>query len=1456
MALVALLFTSGYLVFQSPYVQHRIIDLITRSLVMGTKAEFTIGRVDVKWFRHFVLEEVCLSDETGDTLVYCEELTAKIDSLSLSDKRLKLKSISADKALVHIRKTDSLKYNFSFLLPDPDVPVQPLHWKISLQTIGLRRTTLVYDPLPDSTGHAEVIRLKKLDFLADSISYGPYDRFAFRIKKMKFKNSVEPSLNNFEARVLYADTVLTLSNLAASTNSSSLEVPFLKLDFSKIKRDGIGALGIDLDLARIDVGFSDLAFWKPFLSGSELKMNGKGRFTGSLGDLKAKGVNISFDRLGNLVGDFYLNGLPDFEHTYIFANLDQSLVNVSSLRQLQWSSGLQNYTPTFPEILDNLGSFQYQGNFTGFYNDFVAYGTFSSDLGTLIGDLSFKPDLNQNTIINGHLSTRDFDLGAVTQNKLLGKLNLSGDINGRLSSNRKYNLDFKGEITSLGFNNYIYTNIRLDGLLRNNRFEGNFSVNDRNLAMDFSGGVDFSSQKSVFDFTAHVGQANLGQLGLYPDSLSRTSFVIESNFTGKNIDDFTGQVMIEDLAFRNSIDSLTLSHIDLQTVSKRDSNMLVVKSDWIDAEIAGSYNFEHLVNSAQCFIRDYLPATFRKVKSLENDPNRFSFEVKVKNIDPVTRVFFPGIDIQTPFRINGVYQPLDHNVWVETKVPSVSCHKERINDLAIRIEGNDLDLTGTVSCNRLQLSDSLVLYNVAVDSKSYDNQTRLDFEWSNLSDNTVKSRIRTLSDFSVPAVGNTPHIDLRILPSAVFAYDSLWQIKEALVTIDSTTINISGIEIQQADQQLKVNGTLSKSKDQSLVVDVSQIDLKLLDPLLGKTPLTGKINGTVEVRDSYSKMQLNTDLTVDRFSFSGGELGVLTLLSSWDKTREKLYTNIHLKKDQKNVASSVGYIDLTTGSLDLDVVLDHTPVTLLDVFMPPDFDSFSGSAEGKVKITGTIQHLLMDGKIYPVGPFSIGLSYLNTVYYSNDPVVLSNDTIYFPDMKIYDDYRNTGIFSGYIRHVSFLQMVFNMTATTDKILVMDNSIEDSPYFYGTAFAGGTIKITGRGDDILLSGNAWSAKGTQINIPFETTQNAVSYPFIQFTQKNRELAVSNDKYNIKTGGMTMNFDLVVTPDAKVQLIINPMTGEMIKGEGNGTLNVKVNKNYDIELYGNYEIEKGDYLFTLLNVINKKFTIEPGGTLNWTGDPYNAQVNLQAVYKLNASLKDLLLDSYSDIDVTRRIPINCLIRLTDELLQPTINFQIDLPTADDRVKEVVNQVIVTEEDKNRQLISLLLSGRFYTPEYLAGTASSMTGTQLVQSTLGSTVSELLSNQISNWANQLTNVVDVGFNYRPGMDEAKDQFEMALGTQFLNDRITINGNIANNANPNSINNSAIVGDFDLLIKLTQNGKLQFKAYTHTNDHSTYDLASNTQGLGFIYKEEFNSFRELFKRYREAIFKRRKKK
>lgn len=1450
---ILLIITGLYITVQSRGFQNWLIGRITTSISERTGASISIGHVNIALFDRIVFEDVLMGDSKNDTLLYIGQAIANVDSIAIFKKRVHLKNIDLVRPRIDIKKLDSLNFNFTFLMNmKRDTTSKSPQWQVHCETFRLKKGEFNYAGL-DPIDPVQNWSFNDFNVTINGVSFPRFDDFAFTLNNFNFKDDNGLHLRNLSLSVWGNDSLLTVKNLKLRTEASNLTIDSLGVNMRDYKQTrDIRNTRFTLMMPEMHLQLSDLSHFIPEFAGSQLYTDISIHLNGRISSLKSKAFKARLGDITNLSGEFYINGLPDLEQTYIFLNLNESYANLHRLRNIDFPTEIWDVRASIPEFLSNIGALTYQGNFTGFMNDFVTYGTAYSELGIIRADLSIKPVQAGTVQLKGNVNTSDLNIGEIFGNKLIGMVSMKGDVRGTLRNYSIFDLTVNGGFNRFDFKEYSYTNVTVNGNMKNNLFNGQLKVNDPNLKMNYYGRLDLSSKIPIFDFATDVQHANLMPLNFLNDSLSKLAFVMKANFEGKNIDNMQGKIDVSNLAFRNKNDSLFLQNAQLTNDTLNSNRQLVFKSDIADVTVFGNYEFSTIATSFMKLFYNYLPSSSRtdstQIKTnqpLFVDQNNFEFSIETHNLNELTKVFYPKLEIKSPFKISGLYRPQEKSMLIEGVIPEITYEKKNMKTVRIRAGANGNEIFCRIKSDQVQLLESFVLHNLTFDTHGSLDLLKANLYWNNYEEVSYSGSIETETRFS-KETGKKPKLDILLLPSKIFIADSLWTVSETKIAIDSTAIDIELFELTNQTQRFMVDGKISRNKEDLFSLIIDDVDFSFFKPLLNGINLNGTINGKIQVSDVYKRPKLGIDLNIKSFDYGSGPIGDVFATSVWNDLTNRIDSKITLTDGATTLLNGEGWIDAMRSEVDVLFNFDNTPLSILQTILPDEFYNQDGKANGQIRASGKLKHLNLDGSVTPNGMASIGLTYLKTTYYTKDRVDFKGDKIVFPNMSFVDEHGNKGTFNGSIKHQSFFKMEYDLGITANKLNVLNTTVRDNSAFYGTAFASGTAFLRGYGENILLSGQVKSERGTSLNIPFESTNEAIEHSFIDFIDRSKsepEMA----PYKVVTTGFNMEFDVEMTPEAKVQIIFNSQIGDIIKGEGSGDLQIKIDKNFNIEMYGDYNIDKGDYLFTFQNLINKRFDIEKGGDIKWVGDPYNALLDITAVYKVKTSLNDLFAESSFNADLSRRMPVDCIIKLDESLLQPRIKFDIQFPSAEKWITDQVNQLIVTEEDLNKQMISLLLLGRFYTPEIITGTNSgtATTGRDLV----GTTASELFSNQLSNWLSKINDSWDLGVRYRPGNELSTEQLEVALSTQIFNNRVTINGNVANNADRRTNNTNELVHDFDVNIKLTENGKLQFKFYSRANDNLIYDTEPYTQGAGFTYKEEFNTFSELIKRYKEAL-------
>lgn len=1430
--------------FQTSMVQTFLVKKIAGRLSDRLNTHISLKSVDICFFNKVILNEFLIEDQQQDTLFFVNQMVASIDQLSFKKQTIDLSSLDMKQTKLFVSLTEEQVPNYKFILDElrRDKPREN-EWKFSCQDFLFTNTQIGYSYYKmeePKTIDLHDIELDVTDFVLNR------DSLAFQINELSLDDHKSFRLSSLSTKLISKNQVVRLKDLKVSTPHSAIVDADVSLDQSELQEGkDISFLKLDVDIKESVVDFQDVSQLVPSLRGMDLKMNLSGHVYGTIADLKAKDLQMSVGQNTKLICDFYTNGLPDLDQTYIMLDLKNSTADFKDLNNIRLPYSANADYIQFSPLLYDAGVIHYQGNFTGFLSDFVAYGTVQSNFGQIKTDLSFVPSKGNLLEVNGHLKTVNFELGEFTQSDRFGEITFNGQVNGSFNKVRRvFNVAIEGAVDSVLFNDYEFKNLALDGTVQDQKFEGDLSIQDPNLTANFAGKLDFNEKIPEFDFELVLEKANLNALNIdRKHHLSELSMAVNAKFKGSGIDNLDGSIWVDEGQYLNENDTLQLNSLSINTFYD-DMTHLQVRSDFADVDIEGDYSFRNFFGSIKNLVYRYLPSSGIKYRE-GLDANQFDFHISVKNAQPLTKTFLPELYVG-PSEITGQFNDQEQKLNLIVEIPRMEYRNLIFNGYSLTIHSNDrLEFKNRL--DELRISEGQSIYNLAILADASEDRLNSKVVWNNFHAKTYSGEIETQIDFLKTGYNQT-HVEMDIIPSKIYIADTLWNVAPAEITIDSTRIKVKGLEIYNNNQHFAANGAISKDKSDRLNLRVDGLNLSNLNLLTKRNiQLEGTLDGTASVFDVYERALFLSNLRINDLSFRKHEIGDVSIVSKWDRQSEEIQSELKINSKTHQSLYAHGAYNPASDSLDFTASLNDLSLTILQPILQNSFQSIRGRGTGDVWIHGTPEKILMDGDVLGLDA-GLALKALQVDYYFSDTVKFRSDSIIFDQIKITDYQGNTGIFEGSIRHDNFKNMNYDLSLSSSRLLAMNTTFRDNERFYGKAYANGALQIKGKGRDIYLTAAATSLNGTSINISLDYDKEAQEYDFIHFVSSNYtgekkvERKIKTDKSNLH-----MNFDFNVTPDAQIQLIYNSQVGDVIRSRGSGNLQVRIDPDFNITMYGEYRVDQGDYLFTLQNVINKKFEIAQGGTILWSGSPYDATIDIDAVYRLKASLAELFPNSVDGIDYSQRIPVACEIFLTEDLNNPEIAFDINFPTADDRTKDQVQQFFSTEEEMNKQILSLLVLGRFYTPEYVRGSYEA-SNTNVV----GTTASELFSNQLSNWLSQISNDFDIGVNYRPGNQISNDEIELALSTQIFNDRITLNGNIGNNGTTaTTSNNNNIVGDFDLNVKLTNNGKLQLKAYNRSNNNLIYETSPYTQGIGLSYRENYDNFAELWQKFKRLFGK-----
>ena len=1446
----------AYLIFLSPRVQTYLSQKIAKSISKQAHTPITIKGVDFSPFKSIILKGVYIEDHRQDTLMYIGEVNSKLDSINFKTKKAYIGKLILNKAYFNLYEGKNRKQNLQVFIDSlsgkkksESEVTQEKSWDINISNFDLI----------DSHFSFVTIKAKKQAF---GINYDDIDVKNINLKARNIKiigdsvdfdvkhlSCIEKSgfiLKDIKAHSWVTPTQWGMSKVTATSPKSYLYAKQILLNY----KTGEGywshftkKMKLDFQVKSSKINFEDLAYFNDRLLGFRESGFLSGHIYGTIYDLKGQNINILYGNQTSFKGQFYMNGLPKIEDSYLEADFKELTTSISDIENIYFPNLKDNYIK-LPSQLDNLGLIHYQGNFNGYINDFVFYGDFQTDQGNIKADILLKPNLTENNLsFTGDITTKDFKLGHLLSQEKIGKVSMSVALKGSTSENITQGT-MRGNISKFSFFDYEYKNLSLDGYFSDKHFDGKIALLDPNIEFDFAGKVDFSKETPEVNFQSQLKNARLFPLHLNTkDELAELNLSLDANFTGDKFDNANGNIKINGIKYKNGKGNFNLDEIIIDSKTTPELKQLELKSDLADLNVKGNYELDKLVSSLSNMIYYYIPAyapdsTYTEIDSTNN----FEFDLLVKENLGLTKLIYPEIVIAPQSSLSGKINAKEHSLNLKLDIPFLTYDSKSIEGIRVSLNTDNKILSLKGRSDKLAFTENYNIFNLSHQIEAQNNQVKYDLNWNNWGAKTYSGSLAVIGKASSNKLNSNPKWEIDILPSTLILADSTWHISPSHIQIDSTSYSVENFKISQDQQFFAIEGKISSQAKDIIKCQINNISLNNINTISGNKNLgvNGNTRGYFQLSDFYGDHLTKADLVLDNLTFNKDTIGDFHIKSDWDKEEQKLSLASYTIYNNKREIDIKGDYFPAADSINLSLNLDSMRMNVFRPYLEGNISELEGRIGGFVKVEGTTTLPRFYGKIKFIDT-SFKVDELQTKYTCNDSIIFTPQEIQFNNFKFYDSENNLAEIYGAITLNNFEKIDLDIALNTYNFKLLNTKITDNETLYGKAYMTGITHLFGSPDDIEIEIDAKTNKNTRIYIPLNKTGDIEKSDFITFINSYKTLEIVKEKYDINLSGIKLNCNLEITPETDIQIIFDPKVGDILKANGSGNLKLGIDTKGDFKIYGNYTINTGSYLFTLQNVINKKFDLSNGGTIKWDGDPYSATIDINAVYGVKTSLYDLLLNT-PYVENRKKIQVQCNMNLSKQISNPNIRFDIDFPTLDQQTQSVLEALFSTEDEMNKQILSLLVLNRFYTPEYMRSTDSDFENKNSSYA-VGVTTSELLSNQLSNWLSKISNKFDVGFSYRPGDNVTSDEIEFALSTQIFDDKVTINGNLGTNSNQNQDND--IVGDFDVNIKLDQKGKLQLKAFTRSNEYLSDYASRNTQGVGIFYKEDFDTVGELFRKY-----------
>ncbi len=1464
---VVLLFipTTIWIVIQNSKVQTWLVGKTTDILENKLNTTVHIGKFDFRPFNRVVLRDVYIEDLNKDTLLVAKSISASLMGFNRAKNALNLYRVTLDKAYVNF-VTDSLGNmnlsEFIDLLAPPSDSIEQSDDGMSINIRNIRFEESTYRMYTENSKDVEFginfdnLLITKMNLDVKNLSITG-DTISFVINEFSGVDRSGFVVDRFRVEMSFSSQHMDFRKLRIQAMGTSLRAPYLKMSYNGWRALGgfLRNVNLNCEIDNSLLTTSFLSYFVPELRMFDEKVNLEANFRGTISDIRIRDLKLTTARSSQIMANANLTGLPDINNTFIFTDIKQLKTTIRDIESVRDTRTGQKLV-SVPSNFESLKTINFSGNFTGFISDFVAYGTLATAIGSTSIDLSFKPDQNAKTQFNGKVSTQQLDIGKLIGDDLIGKISLAATVEGSTDYDKQLEAHTEATIYSLEALDYKYTNINVSGVLNNRNFVGSLFLDDPNAKLNFMGKLDFSDTIPVFDFSAFVPKLDLVKLNLNKsDSISQASFLLTAKFSGSNLDNTRGEIKVVNGFYKNQNGEIKTSDIVISANNTTDSKQIALKSEFAEGELRGKYNYASIFGSLQKMIYLYIPALSHDNTRPEVQPsgvenpeyNDYIIRLRLRNTRKLTNVLFPSFRIAENTNVFGIYNPDFQTLNLKVKIPEIVFAGNTIKDISIDGITNESKFTASITTPLVEASGAIIR-NVSINAVAENNRLGTSILWDNKT--SIKNTGEIIANTEFVHRPGSNLINILFEESQFVLNDTTWSVSPSQIQIDSTLIHINNFMLFNKQQSLKVEGKIASTKDDYIRVDLANIDvsnLNLYTKDLGYK-FSGEIDGFAKVTDIAENPLFFADLSVNSLTANSYLVGDISINSQWYAEDRKLSIDVINTLGESQVMSIVGDFYPENQNIRFLARINDLAIGLVEPFLDGNVVDLKGSIGGSVNISGTASKPLMNGTLRLKEAGGL-VDFTRTRYTMSDPIILDNSNILFRNFKIYDTNNRLATLNGAINTDFFKNISLDLNITPSNFQFLNTTERDNELFYGTVYASGQARVTGNPNDILVTASVKTEQRTALFLPLSTSSDVAEHDFVNFISRSDDIIIIEEFFgldDVVKSNVRVNLDLEVTPDADVQIIIDKQLGDIIRANGSGNLKLEIDLNQDIfNMFGQFMIMKGDYLFTLQGVINKRFQIGDGSTITWNGEIEDALMDIKAIYNLRTTLKPLNPSSDDPI-FNNRTQVDCKINLSGKLMEPTIGFDIVVPIAesDPSIKAVVQDALSTEERVSKQFLSLLVINSFTSDD--PGSQGAGVGQGLA-----STAGEMLSNQLSNWISQWTSAVDIGVNWRPGDEISSNEIELALSTQLFNDRVTINSNVDMG---NQSVSSGIAGDFSVDVKIVPSGKLRVKAFARSKDEIS-NISSNeyTMGAGLMYREDFNNFRELLNRYRK-VFTRRK--
>lgn len=1461
-----------------PEVQTYIAKEAADYLSVELEAKIEIDKVDIAFFDRVYLHELYVEDQYKDTLVFIDELLVDVSLIGLRNKAFVLDYVRLNNPTFSLSKkaTDS-STNMQFIVDyfKKESKKEPVDFTLKVHDFEINEGVFKWDdfhkeskPYGVDFAHLSTKNIN-LDAHSITITKDQYDAY-FNSFSLNEKSGF--SLTNFTSIASFSKQGLDLKGLSILTPHSTIIADYYCMettDYSSYN-DFVDEVKLSAKLTDSDVSLKDISMFAHALEGMDADVKLSADVENTIANLAISNTTIETGSSTKISGDFKL---PDFRDSLMVFE-DQELkklsVNVADVSSMRLPVSASSSYLTLPDQLMEIGFIEGESMTLSGNTERMVLSL--NTLETALGELSFKTPIElsnkenfqQITLkpvakTNRWIELSNFHLGKLIANDQFGKLNGSVGFEMEYVKEKHLKLNkMRGYLKGLNVLDYTYRHILLEKIALNvdltkkspkTTIDGVFYVRDPNLDLSYSGKTSFG-EKIDLAVDIHLECAELARLHHAFEDRGRIAANFKMNGSGRAIKDFSGTASIDTLFYQEGEDYFSVDHLEARLSREEKRDHLIILSDLVDLELDGHANIGMVMNNIVYQASAVFPAFFTEMDPVFDPNSIFEYTVNIKNLNPVLAIFAPDFEIANNTMIDGMYNG-DRNLFGLNVETSFLSYKDiTYSQIYIRQEMSEGQLLALYKVGDIYYKDSIVIKDVHFTNLASNNN--MDSHLLYHTNTGARSSIEWLTH-----IKDTSNFDLQILPSYFTVNDNNWRIeKEATLKYEEDKFKLDYVRIEREEQYIVLDGIISTDPDDELNIDINNLDLNdVAIFFIPERDVRGVANVNGSINDIFNHLRFEGSTELKDLYFDENQIGDVFFDAAYDPIIKslKIQGDVNYREMETFAFDGAYWLEREDDKLDLKMIFNHTDISLVNAFLGDQVvTDIGGNIVGELDVKGTFNSPELNG-VVDLKKGKAHLSLLGADFNYEGQLVSNADGIFINTMPVTDNEGNTGFIVGHVFHDNFSNFMYELSFNfedhpykrnpndrskpkkIDRFKVMKTRYTEESLYYGDAYLTGTANVSGMGANIDISVNAKTEKGTWVNFPMYGGGKIEEDGFIKFKSVEDELDSALVEKGIDFTGVNLALNFEVTPEAKVKLIFDDNVEDQITASGEGDLRIGLDTYGDVTLKGTYKVMDGVYNFAM-GPYKQNFFIVPGGTVQWTGSPYSAILDIETYYKTNANLSVVMTD-LMDNRISDNEEIYSYLKLRGDMRKPEISFDLAAPNANDAGKSVINRIRGDQEELNRQFFSLLIWRRF---QPLAGQEGNV-----ARGGSGGAALDLVSTQINSMLSKVSD--DYKMNVALESDDVTGESSVEFGVTkgFMDDRLIVSGSfgVGSHASQETANQNNLIGDLRLEYLLNEKGTFRINAFNESNANTVIQNTNQgqfTQGFGINYREDFYNLRD----------------